>query len=82
MRDLFASYYRPTDEDFEGLWRDAIFILDANVLLDLYRYSEGTRNQLLKLLRENKDRLWLPHQVAREYLRGRLGEIHRRPIPP
>ena len=39
MRDLFPSYYRPTDEEFKELWEKCTFIFDANVLLNLYLYD-------------------------------------------
>ncbi len=78
MRDAFAGRYRPTKEEFDRLWDEALFVFDANVLLNLYRYSEGTREQLLAVLRALGDRLWLPHQAADEFLARRLGVIHAR----
>lgn len=58
------------------MWRNGIFVLDTNVLLNLYRYSGSTRDQLLQILRGIKERIWLPHRVAQEYMKNRLGEIH------
>lgn len=75
MRDIFPGYYRPTDEQFNELWQRCIFVLDANVLLNFYRYSPKTGEELLKILRRVSDRLWLPHQVALEYQDNRLDEI-------
>ena len=43
MRKTFPGYYRPTEAEFRRLWDKCIFVLDANVLLNLYRYSEETR---------------------------------------
>ncbi len=76
MRDAFPGRYRPSKEDFDRLWEEGILVLDANVLLNLYRYSGDTREQMIAVLRGLKDRLWLPHQVAREFLDRRLGVIH------
>lgn len=76
MRDKFRGYYRPSDEEFTEMWRNGIFVLDTNVLLNLYRYSGSTRDQLLQILRGINERVWLPHQVAHEYMKNRLGEIH------
>jgi hypothetical protein len=73
MRDLFPGYYRPTPEDFEGFWSSGLFALDANVLLSLYRFSVPARNQLLEILTAAKTRLWVPHQAALEFERGRIG---------
>ncbi len=73
MRESFRGYYRPTDDEFKQLWADAEIVLDANVLLNLYRYSIDTRRDLLKLLEQLKSRLWLPHQAAHEYQENRIG---------
>jgi hypothetical protein len=78
MRETFAGRYRPTKQEFDRLWDDALFVFDANVLLNLYRYSKGTREQFLVVLRALGDRLWLPHQAADEFLARRLVVIHGR----
>lgn len=57
------------------MWQDGLFVLDANVLLNLYRYSDHTREQLIDVLSEIKGRLWLPHQAAHEYMNRRLTVI-------
>lgn len=75
MKNEFIGYYSPTGEEFEYLWEEALITFDANVLLNLYRYSEATRNELFKLLSRMKPRLWLPHQAALEYHRNRLSVI-------
>jgi hypothetical protein len=61
-----------TDEGLECIWDEGVFVLDANVLLNLYRYSKGTREELLGVLRAMQDRLWIPHRVAEEFLTDRL----------
>ncbi len=78
MRSEFPGYYRRTDEELGRIWEDGIFVLDTNVLLNLYRYSEGTREELLGVLRGVRDRLWIPHQVAEEFLRNRQTVIRDR----
>ena len=77
MRNEFASYYRPTDEEFKSHWQDSFFAFDASALLNLYSYSENTRTKLLRLLSELKSRAWLPYQAAKEYHEGRAGVIAR-----
>jgi len=57
MRDLFPDYYRPNDEEFAQLWKSSFFVLDTNVLLNLYRYNQKTRDDFLKVLRVVEDRL-------------------------
>lgn len=75
MKDLFPGYYPPTDQELSDLWKDCIFVLDANVLLNLYRYSKETAAEFLNILSKISDRLWIPHQVALEYHKRRLEVI-------
>jgi hypothetical protein len=75
MRNLFPGYYRPTEEEFSILWRDCIFTFDANVLLNVYRYSQATSERFLEILGRLRERIWLPHQAALEYQENRLGVI-------
>lgn len=72
MRGMFPGHYRRTDEELDRIWEDGLFVLDANVLLNLYRYSERTRKEFLGVLRGVQDKLWIPHQVAEEFLADRL----------
>ncbi len=72
MKKIFPGYYRPTEEDFSNLWNSCLFVLDANVLLNLYRYSQETSNELIQILKQISDRLWVPHQAALEYQKNRL----------
>lgn len=72
MRSIFPGYFRPTDAGYKALWKHGIFVVDANVVLNLYRYSTETRKQLEATLRSLKTRLFIPHQAAREFLRNRL----------
>lgn len=67
MKDIFPGYYRPTDGKFKQLWQEAIFVFDANVLLDIYRFSPKVSQELLTILSDLEDRIWLPHQFAQEY---------------
>lgn len=75
LRQTFPGYYRPTDEEFDRLWEEGMFVVDTNVLLNLYRYSHVTRDELLGVLRALEDRLFLPHQVGQEFLDKRLRTI-------
>ncbi len=75
MRGMFPGHYRRTDEELERIWDEGLFVLDANVLLNLYRYSKKTREEFLGVLRGVRNRLWIPHRVAEEFLSGRLGAI-------
>lgn len=72
MRSIFPGYFRPTDEDFSQHWESSIFIIDANVLLNLYRYSDTTRKELQNAITSLNGRVFIPHQAASEFLRNRL----------
>lgn len=77
MKEEFSEFYIPTKQEFDELWAKCIFVLDTNVLLDLYRYSTKTSLELIDTLRElaTSDRLWIPYQVAYEYNKNRLKVI-------
>lgn len=72
MRSVFVGHFRPTQEEFALLWNTCIFAIDANVLLNLYRYSSATREELEKALRAVEDKAFITHQAAKEFLRNRL----------
>lgn len=76
MRDAFASWYPISEEERQAAYSDGLVVLDANVLLSLYRFTKPSRDEVLSLLKKVSDRLWLPHQVALEFHRNRLNVIH------
>ncbi|MBP2046014.1 hypothetical protein J2756_001252 [Methanobacterium aggregans] len=75
MRETFRYCYTPTEEEFDCLWEKCIFVLDANILLNIYRYSPDTRDKLIQILNKVSSRLWIPHQAALEYQKNRLNVI-------
>ena len=75
MKEDFAGYYRPTKTELSRLWGNCIFVLDASVLLNLYRFPQEARDDLLKILRNVSGRSWLPYQAALEYQENRLNVI-------
>ncbi|MFP4345717.1 MAG: PIN-like domain-containing protein [Anaerolineales bacterium] len=78
MRETFSSYYRPTDQELQDLWRDCRIVLDGTVLVNLHRYPDAAREGMLKLLGELARRLWVPHQAALEYHQARRDLILQR----
>ena len=81
MKREFPGYYRPTTAEFDTLWAEALFVVDANVLLHVYGYSSETRESLLKILEGIKGRIWIPHQFAAEYQRPGRGFEPLRELP-
>lgn len=72
MRKLFPGYYRPSEEDFHKLWQDGVFSYDANVLLNAYRYTPTTTERVMEIFRQLRERSWITHQAAEEFLSNRL----------
>ncbi|MBI1944643.1 MAG: DUF4935 domain-containing protein [Deltaproteobacteria bacterium] len=71
MKKLFGHLLPLTDEQTEAIWKVGTLTVDANVLLDLYRYHPETRDALIQALRAFQGRLWLSHQAASEFVRNR-----------
>lgn len=76
MKNKVREFIEPTGLEKQKLWEKAVFIFDTNVLLNLYRYSAKTRNSLLSAFESFKDRVWIPYQVACEYMRKRCEVIY------
>jgi hypothetical protein len=76
MKTIFSGYYRPSHIEFKNLWEEGIFVLDANVLLNLYRYTPETSKSIINVLDSVKERIWMSHQAALEYQDNRLQEIN------
>ncbi len=69
--DDFGAFRTPTTADFDSVLTNGLVTPDANVLLNLYRYTEQARADLLAALGALGDRLWIPHQVLVEFWRNR-----------
>lgn len=76
MKNLFPGYYRPTQEEFNQMWQDGIFAFDANMLLNIYRYTPKTQESFFIILEKLKDRIWIPYQAAMEFYRRRIDVIN------
>ena len=74
MRNVIKEFLEPSNTDKRQLWEKAVFVFDTNVLLNLYRYSSKTRNSLLDAFESLKERVWIPYQVAHEFMRRREQE--------
>lgn len=75
MKKHFPGHFSPTTREIKSMWDTCIFVVDANILLNMYRYSDETRQEFLRLLESIKMRLWLPHRAAEEYFENRLSVI-------
>lgn len=75
MKSAFSGYYLPSSGELDEIWARGVVVLDTNVLLDLYRVPEVTRNKILDMLGSWKGRLWVPHQVGLEFHSRRVPTI-------
>jgi hypothetical protein len=76
MRTLFRGYYRPTEDELKDIWATGELIFDTNALLNLFRYTEETRDDFLGALRARRGDLWIPHQVGQEFHERWLDVVH------
>ncbi|MGP9772252.1 PIN-like domain-containing protein [Halomonas citrativorans] len=75
MKDLFPGHFKESEKNLKQVWDSCIFVFDANILLNFYRYSDSARREFLQLLQKIQERVWLPHRAAEEYLNNRLSVI-------
>lgn len=78
----FAAWLQPQpsadDAERRGFFQDGIIVLDTNVLLSLYEYTETSREEVLSALGQAAGRLWMPYQVGLEFVRGRRSTLESR----
>src|SRR4051794_23350317 len=78
----FAAWLQPgpsaQDPERSAFFKDGIIVLDTNVLLSLYEYTETSRREVLSALEQTAGRLWMPYQVGLEFVRGRRSTLESR----
>ncbi len=75
MRNLFPGYYQPSQQEYKDMWEKCIFVFDANVLLNIYKYSPQMREKFFNILTKLQNRIWIPYQAAFEYQKNRHSVI-------
>jgi hypothetical protein len=75
MKNTFPGYYKKSEDEIKGIWDNGVILFDTNVLLNLYRYSDNTRDTIIDLIKKLKEKINLPHQAALEYNRHRYEVI-------
>ncbi|MEV4004286.1 PIN-like domain-containing protein [Actinomadura sp. NPDC049753] len=75
LYDGFEGYRTASERDLKQVLTRGLVVLDANVLLNLYRYTSTTRADFLEVLTKIGDRLWIPHQALDEFWRNRENTI-------
>ncbi|MBE1586769.1 PIN-like domain-containing protein [Nonomuraea angiospora] len=74
----FSAWFDEERIPAERFYQEGLLVLDANVLLDLYRMTPEARTQVLGAFRSVADRLWVPHQAALEFSRNRKRAVEDR----
>ena len=67
LTQMFKGYMDYSEDEYREIWDSGLIIVDANILLNFYRYSEDTRKEVFKALSQLKNRIWIPYFVAKEY---------------
>ncbi|MGW2476574.1 PIN-like domain-containing protein [Streptomyces sp. NPDC001665] len=80
----FKSWLEPApsaeDTARELFFTNGLVVLDTNILLSLYEYTESAREDVFTALEAVSDRLWMPHQVGLEFVRGRRSTLESRKV--
>jgi len=71
----FEGQRTPNADDYLAALLGGLIVVDANVLLDLYRYNERGRRSLLNTFRAFGGRLWIPHQAMHEFWNNREDDL-------
>jgi hypothetical protein len=75
MRQQFAGHFRLTNDEIAGMWKEAMFVFDTNALLNLYRYTDNTRDELFGLMDALREQIHVPYQVMHEFFANRYSVI-------
>ena len=75
MKNAIKEYLELTKAEKKELWETAVFVFDTNIFLNLYRYTQVTRESLLKAMERLSERIWMPRQVAQELMKDRAKVI-------
>ncbi|MFW6031657.1 MAG: PIN-like domain-containing protein [Myxococcota bacterium] len=73
LKEMFRHYYPMSQDALSDMVKGGAHVaVDANVLLHLYRWNPDDREELLRFLEVQRDRLKLPFVAAEEYHRNRV----------
>ena len=72
MKNAIREYIPLTEKQKKELWKNATFVFDTNILLACYKYTKQTSEEIIKALEKLGDRIWIPKQVAQEFMKNRI----------
>lgn len=76
MKNTFKEFSRLKTDELKALWAEAIIVFDTNILLNLYEYSQNTRDGVFEIMEQLQKQLWLPYKVGEEFYTKRISKIH------
>lgn len=75
MKNYFSAFHILSEHSSRDSWKSAVFVLDTNILLNLYRYPTKKRKQLIHVFEDISSQLWIPYHVGLEFHRNRINVI-------
>jgi predicted nucleic acid-binding protein len=75
IKELFPWKLKLSEEEFASLWDNAIIVFDTNILCDFFRSSLDSTKEYIRNLEKIKERIWIPHQVAQEFLKNYKNDV-------
>lgn len=75
MQNALSDQLPLKESEKEALWDNCVFIFDANVLLNLYRYNHVLSTTLFDAIDTLSPNIWIPYQVAHEFIKNRCSVI-------
>jgi predicted nucleic acid-binding protein len=75
MRESIREYLVLSVDEKKKIWKKADFVFDTNILLNFYKYSDDTRNELFNAIERLGGRVWLPDHVLCEFMKKRASTI-------
>lgn len=67
VKSLFPEFYRLTEDELGEVWKNGLFVFDANALLSITAFGKEERTNALNAVRSLGDAAWIPHLVALEF---------------
>lgn len=75
MKDKFPGFFQYEISEIEEVMNHGLLAFDANIFLNLYRYSDSTRDEFIGILGGLSERVWMPSRAVEEYLENRINVI-------
>ncbi len=75
MKETFSGLIDLTEKDIKEMISNSIIVFDTNILLNLYRVTSETANNMLNAYDTFKEQIWIPYYVGVEYYKNKNNVI-------